>query len=384
MPLTNSAITTRTRSSRGPTGGVLAVLADPALRAEVDRVTAAVGDRVIYTSLGAPEKPGVNGKAWLAATAVLLDESAANWCAHHELPRRAHVSVLTAIQAAATTWEAAIAVGAQHVLQLPCQEQELIAALADAAESAHTERSRGDVLAVIGGCGGAGASLFAVALAQAAHDALLIDLDPWSGGIDLLLGGEATPGLRWPDLTLRGGRLSWSAVHEALPQHRGIRVLSGSRHSYELDAGPVNAIVDAGRRGGATVICDLSRRLTDATHTALQSADLVIVVSPCQVRACAATAATAPVLATINPNLGLVVRGPAPGGLRAADVAQVAGLPLLASMRAEPRLSALLEHGGLRLGRRSALAAAARQVLAVSSKNPALQSFSLSKSRRAA
>ena len=241
----------------------------------------------------------------------------------------------------------------------------MIRELAEAAESARDDGVRGEVVAVIGGCGGAGASLFAVALAQAANDALLVDLDPWGGGIDLLVGGETTPGLRWPDLALQSGRLNWSAVREALPRHRGISLLSGTRRGYELDAGPVDAVVDAGRRGGVTVVCDLPRRLTDATQTALDSADLLIVVSPCDVRACAATATIAPVLGTMNPNLGLVVRGPSPGGLRAAEVADIAGLPLLASMRAQPRLAEQLEHGGLRLGSRSALGAAARRVLAV-------------------
>ena len=142
-------------------------------------------------------------------------------------------------------------------------------------------------------------------------------------------------------------------------------MLSGTRRGYELDAGAVDAVVDAGRRGGVTVVCDLPRRLTDATQTALDAAELVVVVSPCDVRACAATTTIAPVLSTINPNLGLVVRGPSPGGLRAAEVADIAGLPLLASMRAQPRLAEQLEHGGLRLRSRSPLAAAARRVLAV-------------------
>jgi len=124
-------------------------------------------------------------------------------------------------------------------------------------------------------------------------------------------------------------------------------------------------VVDAGRRGGVTVVCDVPRRLTDATQAALDAADLVVLVSPCDVRSCAATSTIAPVLATINPNLGLVVRGPSPGGLRAAEVADIAGLPLLASMRAQPRLAEQLEHGGLRLRRGSVLAAAARRVLAV-------------------
>ena len=109
---------------------------------------------------------------------------------------------------------------------------------------------------MIGGCGGAGASLFAVALAQAANDAMLVDLDPWAGGIDLLVGAETTPGVRWPDLALQGGRLTWSAVRDALPRHRGISLLSGTRRGYELDAGAVQAVstpaVAAGRRWCAT------------------------------------------------------------------------------------------------------------------------------------
>jgi hypothetical protein len=80
------------------------------------------------------------------------------------------------------------------------------------------------------------------------------------------------------------------------------------------------------------------------------------------------------VLSAINPNVGLAVRGPSPGGLRAAEVAEIAAVPLLASMRAEPRIAELLEHGGLRLRRRSALASAARRVLGVLPVRPAAKS----------
>ena len=353
-------MTGTTHTAATGSAGVLAVLTDSELRDELDRVAAAVGVRVVHAG-GA----SVSRKTWTAAAAVVLDEAAADRCGRAALPRRPYVSVLTVAEPVTATWAAAVAVGARHVLRLPEQAGELIRELAEAGESARDDRPRGDVVAVIGGCGGAGASLLAVALAQAATDALLVDLDPWGGGIDLLLGGEATPGLRWPDLALQAGRLNWSAVREALPRHRGISLLSGTRRGYELDGAPVDAVVDAGRRGGVMVVCDLPRRLTDATQAALDAADLVVVVSPCAVRACAATAAMAPVLAAINPNLGLVVRGPSPGGLRAAEVADITGLPLLASMRAQPQLAEQLERGGLRLGRRSALAAAARQVLAV-------------------
>jgi secretion/DNA translocation related CpaE-like protein len=207
--------------------------------------------------------------------------------------------------------------------------------------------------------------LLAAAVAQAAGDTLLVDLEPLGGGIDLLVGGEGSPGLRWSDLALEGGRLNWSAVREAPPRHRGISLLSGTRRGYELGGAPVDAVVDAGRRGGVAVVCDLPRRLTDATQPALDAADLVVVVGRCDVRACAATAAVAPVLAATNPNLGLVVRGPSPGGLRATEVADITGLPLLASIKAQPQLARQLERGGLRLGRRCPLAMSARRVLDV-------------------
>jgi secretion/DNA translocation related CpaE-like protein len=359
--------TTDAAGPRARTQGILAVLAESTLRDEVDRVAAAVGVRVVHASSTSP----LSRKTWSAATAVVLDEAAAGRCTHTGLPRRTHVILVTGTEPAPATWAAAIEVGAAHVLRLPAQERDLVRKLANASESARDSSARGDVVTVIGGHGGAGASLFAAALAQAATEPLLVDLDPWGGGIDLLLGGETTPGVRWPDLTLQGGRLNSSAVREALPRHRGISMLSGTRRGFELDARAVDAVVDAGRRGGVTVICDLPRRLTDAAQTALETADLVVVVGQGNVRACAATATIVPVLTGINPNVGLVVRGPSPGGLRAAEVAAIAAAPLLASMKPDPRLAEQLEHGGLRLRRRSALAAAARQVLAVLPPRPA-------------
>lgn len=351
---------------------MLAILTEPQLREEIDRVAAAVGVRVVHAGGRAP----VSRKSWSAAAAVVLDQAAAQWCAGAGLPRRTHVSIVTSADADAAAWSAAVAVGAERVLQLPRQEHDLVVELAEAAESVRDDSRCGEGVAVIGGCGGAGASLLAAALALTAGDALLVDADPWGGGIDLLVGGEAVPGLRWPDLALQGGRLTWSAIRQALPRHRGVSVLSGGRRAFELEPGPVAAIIEAGRRGGVTVVCDLPRRLTEATQVALDGVDLAVLVTRCDVRACAAAATLVPVLTSINPNLGLVVRGPAPGGLRAAEVADIAGAPLLASMRAEPGLSGQLERGGLRLGRRSALAAAARSVLTVlpSRRRPAVGS----------
>jgi len=339
--------------------GILALVGDPALRDDVDRVVAAVGLAVVHAS----EPSGRN--VWTGAAAVLLDVAAARSCAHRVLPRRGRVVLVVRSEPTAADFQAAIAVGAQKVIVLPNQDGELMAELSDAADASRDEDRRGAIVGVIAGRGGAGASVFATALAQTAADALLVDADPWGGGIDLVLGCEGETGLRWPDLTLQGGRLSYTALRDALPQRHGVSVLSGGRTGSDIDAVPLGAVIDAGSRGGTTVICDLPRRSTDAVERVLDAADLVVVVAPADVRSCAAAAAIAPWVSAANPNAGVVVRGPSPGGLRSVDVAEIVGLPLLARMRSQPGVADDLERGGLRLRRRSPLAAAARRVLAV-------------------
>ncbi|MGX9788479.1 septum site-determining protein Ssd [Mycobacterium sp. MMS18-G62] len=343
---------------------ILALVADPLLRDDVDRVAAAAGLPVVHAA-----DPS-SRKVWTAAAAVLVDLQAARRCAERGLPRRNRVVLVGRTTPAAADWQAAIAVGAEHVLTLPEQDGVLMAELSDAADSSRDDALRGAVVAVIGGRGGAGASVFAAALALTAVDALLIDADPWSGGIDLLLGTENDAGLRWPDLSLQGGRLNLAALRDALPRRDGVSVLSGSRSGGDIDATPLGAVIDAGTRGGATVICDVPRRSTAAAEVALEAADLVAAVCPADVRSCVAAAAMARWVSTINPNAGVVVRGPSPGGLRSSDVAASVGLPLLAAMRVQSGIADALERGGLKVGPRSPLTSAARRVLAVLRRHP--------------
>lgn len=339
--------------------GVLALVVDEALRHDVDRIAAAAGVRVVHVS----EPSGA--KSWVAASAVLLDPEGASRCATLVQARRERVFAVGRTAPTAAEWPIMIAVGVQRFLTLPAEEVDLVAALADAAEANRDLRRRGAVVAVIGARGGAGASVFATAIAQAATDPLLVDVDPWGGGLDLVLGSEDASGLRWPELALQGGRIGWAALRAALPVHDGVAVLSAGRDGGQVDAAALDAVIDAGSRGGATVVCDLPRRATFAVETAIASADLVVLVTPADVRSCASAASIGQWLASANANVGLVVRGPAPGGLTAADVARAAGLPLLAAMRAQPGLAGALEHAGLKPRRRSPLGTAARRVLAV-------------------
>lgn len=77
------------------------------------------------------------------------------------------------------------------------------------------------VLAVIGAGGGAGASTFAAATAvRAAAGGLVVcavDLAAGAGGLDVVLGLEASPGLRWGDLTGAEGEIPGPSLCEQLP-----------------------------------------------------------------------------------------------------------------------------------------------------------------------
>ncbi len=137
--------------------------------------------------------------------------------------------------ASKSLWERAVEIGAERVIELPGAESWLVSALADATEG--PAPTTGRALAVVGGRGGAGASVFVAALGLTAlrmsQSALLIDCDPLGGGLDLVLGAESEQGLRWPDMHLRAGRVAASSLHDALPSRtRGttrLTVLSGAR-----------------------------------------------------------------------------------------------------------------------------------------------------------
>jgi len=306
---------------------------------------------------------------WTTAPLLLLDVQAAMASANAGLPRRDGVVIVSPVPDP-EVWRCAVAVGAEHVAVLPDAEAWLVAALADAAES---PAAPGRVLAVLGGRGGAGASVFAVAVAVAVAEsgrhALLIDCDALGGGLDLAVGAEETDGLRWSGLAIGGGRVPAAALHAALPTPRiGYRaeltVLSCDRDGTGPDGAAVRAVCAAGRRAGETVVCDIPRYPCEPAAAALDTADLAVLVVPAEVRACAAAATVAALALRHGVALQLVVRGPAPGGLTPDDVSRALDLPLLAAMRPQPGLAGALDRGAVPGRSRGPLATAARQVLA--------------------
>lgn len=340
---------------------ILALISDTTLLTSLRRVAAA-SDRDLDDVPAPPTR-----RSWDDAGLVVVDR--ASVAAVETFPRRRGVVLVCSGAAGLSEWQAAAAVGAEHVMALPDDEVELLAVLGTAAEP---DTGGGRIVTVVGGCGGAGASTFAAALAWTAADCsdpnvLLVDGDPLGGGLDVLTGLEDRPGVRWPGLTVEGGRVSARALFDAVPDWtHGLGVLSTDRAPLgEPPPATVTAVLDAARRSGTVIVCDVSRNVGPAAETMVASADLVVLVTPARVGGALAAARTTDWVSARNPNPGLVVRGPAPGGLRGTDVATVVGIPLLATMRAQTGLAEALEHGGLRVRRRSPLAAAADTVLAV-------------------
>src|SRR5206468_1425189 len=143
-----------------------------------------------------------------------------------------------------------------------------------------------------------------------------------------------------------GGRVAAASLHEALPSPDGVlTVLSCDRGGSGPEPEAAVAVLEAGRRAGEVVVCDLPRHLPDTALAVADAADLVVLVVPAEVRAVAAAARVAEPLATRGVPLRVVVRGPAPGGLDGEDVGHALGLEVLVSVPPEPGLAAALDRG---------------------------------------
>ncbi|MEY9857564.1 hypothetical protein ABH935_003172 [Catenulispora sp. GAS73] len=136
----------------------------------------------------------------------------------------------------------------------------------------------------------------------------------------------------------------------ARPQ-RGLPILTWPHTRTDIPlpavaAEPVRAVLTALAQAGDLVVVDLPRSLDEAATEALALANVTLMVVPAEVRASAAASQLAAAVRLVSPDLRVVVRLPAPGGLEPLDITDVmGGLPLAGVIGAERRLSAAAEHG---------------------------------------
>jgi secretion/DNA translocation related CpaE-like protein len=244
-----------------------------------------------------------------------------------------------------SVWAHAVAVGAEDVIRLPDREAELIDRFGACLDGAR----RAVTIAVVGGSGGCGASTLAAAVALAAadreHITLLVDADPFGGGLDLHLGGDAD-GMHWPDLASTSGRLAAPALRDALPRVRDVSLLSwGSGESQPLTPDSLRSVLAAGQRGHDVVVVDLPRQVDDAATEALTRADHTLLVVRGDVVGVAAARRAARRVGSIARRAALVLIGGGPAGIPADLTSEMLGLPLIAAMRPDRRVTGDLDAG---------------------------------------
>ncbi|WP_457032016.1 septum site-determining protein Ssd [Kitasatospora sp. P5_F3] len=323
-------------AARGP----LIVTEDETLAEHLLRLCAAAGTDPQLLS-GAPPPRGL----WESAPLVLVGDDQSERCAG--LTRRAGVLLLGLDLDDCDVWVRAVQLGAEHVIFLPDAQAWLLDRIADAAEGVGAPAL---TVAVLGGRGGAGSSTLACALAvtaaRAGHRTMLIDADPLGGGLDILLGGEETGGLRWPDLAGSRGRVSGSELAKALPSLHRMTALSWDRgDTLAVPPEAMRSVLAAARRRGGLVVLDLPRHLDPAAGQALEQADTGLLVVPAELRAMAAADRVAAAARMRLADLRVVVRVPGPAGLTGAEVARGLRLRLAGELPAEPGLVVDVERG---------------------------------------
>ncbi|ONI67314.1 hypothetical protein BWI15_29690 [Kribbella sp. ALI-6-A] len=264
-----------------------------------------------------------------------------------------------------TIFRRALTIGAEGVYLLPGDEAALGDRLADTLDGGVRAAA---TFAFVGGCGGAGATTLAAAVAVTASRrgvrTMLIDGDPLGGGIDLALGSETGSGARWPDLLNAAGRVSAAALRAALPTVDGLAVLSWDRSDVTtLPPEAMRSVLGAAQRSSDLVVVDLPRRADPAAEEAFVRSTATFLVVPRDVRSCAAAARLVRPLREVATDLRVVAREPGLGGLSAVDVAHHLSLPLAAKLRFDRELPALMDQGRFDPRPRGALGRTAGELL---------------------
>ncbi|HVF06855.1 MAG TPA: septum site-determining protein Ssd [Frankiaceae bacterium] len=320
----------------------LVLTADTALLDDLLRLAAAAGAEPDVFDHAAAAAP-----FWKDAPLAVVGADQAGDAVAAGLPRRPGLVVAGTPSDQPDVWRHAVNLGAEHVVFLPEAEPWLLDRLADAVAD---PAARGRVTAVIGARGGAGATSFSVALALASARAgkrtLLVDADPFGGGIDLALGAEDVAGPRWDAFAESPHPVGGEALASSLPRCGEVTVLAWPRGaSPVIPAARVESMLVAARRAAQLVVVDVARSFDEASRVALSVADVAFVVCPAEVRACASGRRVADTVRLFVDDVRVVARGPAPTDLDGEVVAEALGLPLAGWLKEEPGIDVALDEG---------------------------------------
>ncbi|HWV27129.1 MAG TPA: septum site-determining protein Ssd [Aeromicrobium sp.] len=282
---------------------------------------------------------------WATSDAVVVGEDLAAELAAARWPRRDHVFLLA--DDPNDWWRVAVEIGGAGVLRARDGDESGVAALAQVVDGG----SEGCSVSVVGGRGGVGATTFSCALALEAAtrelSAVVMDADPVGPGVDLVLGGERTDGLRWSDLDSTVGLVSPGALAGALPRVRGISTVSWSLEddTPELPESCHN-VWSAAVRGFDLVVVDQPRTGVDADWTVgvLGGSVLTVVIVPDDVVGVAAARRQIAALRERCSDL-VAVTATRRGGPGRSAIESAVAVPVVASIRHDTRVRVALDRG---------------------------------------
>lgn len=306
---------------------VLVVTDSPDLVAELQGCVAGTGVGVEVCSWG----PAAAAR-WPSAPVVLLDADVVASVAAAGLRRRPEVHLLCRAAPGPDDYRAAVAVGAESVTSVLGGRDRL----RDLLQERVAPGSPGQVVAVVPGSGGAGASTLVAALAQAAgrrgDEVLVLDCDPTGAGMARILGDDSMTGLGWPDLLASPGRVGPVSLAEAVPRVGGVGVLGAP--PAELSAAVVCEVAETARRVHDLVLVDLPRH-GSATGDVMARADRSLMVVRPGLTGVAAAARQVetwgwpPEVDAARSGVDVVLRG---RGASPETVAGAVGFPVLARL----------------------------------------------------
>jgi len=206
------------------------------------------------------------------------------------------------------------------------------------------------VIGIVGGSGGVGATVLCAAVsvraAAAGRVPVVVDGDRLGGGIDVTLGLEQEPGLRWPDVSSSRGRVDGAELMRRLPQVDGVAALSFDRaRRCDLSPEPLTEVVTALAGIADVLAVDLPSPDDPLFRPLTALVDTVVLVAGQGVRALAAASALAPVVASAAADTWLCLRTPGDDLDLAESVSAALDLPLVAVLRDESSLDSDLLHG---------------------------------------
>lgn len=206
------------------------------------------------------------------------------------------------------------------------------------------------VLSVVGAAGGVGASVLTAGLAaQAArHGASVVAVDarPFGGGLDVVLGADMEPGVRWRDLADVTGALLGRETVQRLPFSERCAVLSFDREVPLVPTGEVLRGVIEGLRGVCDLIVVDAPRAGEVWEGEIAGlGDTAIAVTGTTVTALSGAASSVAHLDAVHDDLRLACRTDRTAVDLPETIASLLDVPLLGGVPTDSRVVAALMRG---------------------------------------